>query len=73
MEFTPLPSRPISLTKGDITIHTCTNDHGYGHIQIYDGKRWYSDFVQKNNVNVYKTNPPPVYYYRIQKTGVNGY
>lgn len=64
MGFTNI-SKPGSLRKGDIAVHGCNGAHPHGHIQIYNGGKWYSDFAQ-NSVNVYSSNSPPVYYYRIQ-------
>jgi len=58
-------SKPKNLRKGDIAVHGCNDAHPHGHIQIYNVGKWYSDFAQ-NSVNVYKSNSPPVYYYRPQ-------
>lgn len=57
-------SKPGSFKKGDIAVHGCNKSHEWGHIQIYDGKKWYSDFAQ-NSLNVFGKNPPPIYYYRV--------
>jgi len=62
MGFTNI-SKPGSFKKGDIAVHGCNSAHEYGHIQIYDGSGWYSDFKQKST-NVYSSNSPPLYYYR---------
>jgi len=66
MGFVLQSSRPNPLKKGDIAVHGCNSSHVDGHIQIYDGNKWYSDFVQ-NTENIMSTNVPPIYYYRIPK------
>lgn len=33
---------------GDIVVHAPTDGHEYGHIAMYDGHAWISDFVQKD-------------------------
>ena len=63
--FTLQSAKPGTLKKGDVAVHGCNSSHIHGHIQIYDGKTWYSDFKQANEY-VYSSNPPPIYYYRIQ-------
>jgi len=63
--FTLLSGKPNPLKKGDVAVHGCNNSHPYGHIQIYDGSTWYSDFKQTSEY-VYSSNSPPIYYYRIQ-------
>jgi hypothetical protein len=37
--------------------------HPHGHIAMWNGSNWVSDFVQKSEY-VYKKNQPPIYYYR---------
>jgi len=64
MGFSLLSSKPKKLKKGDVPVHECNDYHIHGHIQIYDGNRWYSDFVQ-NSENIYASNVPPIHYYRI--------
>lgn len=34
--------------KGDIAVFEPTDNHKYGHIQMYDGEQWRSDFKQNN-------------------------
>ena len=62
--FRLLPSRPATLKKGDIAVYECNRTHEYGHIQIYDGYGWYSDFRQNNEI-IYSSDIPPIHYYRI--------
>jgi len=54
MGFTLMPS-PKKFKKGDIAVHGCNGANKNGHIQIYDGNKWYSDTVQ-NNLNIYGKN-----------------
>ncbi len=63
--FTLQSGKPNPLKKGDVAVHRCNAYHEHGHIQIYDGSTWYSDFKQANEY-VYSSNSPPIYYYRIQ-------
>jgi len=49
--------------KGDIAVEEKTSSHVHGHIQIYDGSNWVSDFVQKS-VNVHSKNAGKIHYYR---------
>ena len=42
---------------GDVMVINKNNRHPYGHIQIYDGRAWISDFVQ-NTWKVYTPMPP---------------
>jgi len=64
MGFTLLSSKPNSYKKGDIIVYSNNSYYPHGHIQIYDGKTWYSDYKQ-NSDNVYLNNSPPRNYYRI--------
>lgn len=34
--------------KGDIVVHEATEGHPYGHIAMYSGTQWISDFVQRD-------------------------
>ena len=55
--------RPGSFKKGDITVTDRNSAHPDGHIAMWSGNEWISDFVQHSEF-VYKSNQPPVYYYR---------
>jgi len=57
-------SRPATFQKGDIIVFECNTVQVFGHIEIYDGSRWYSDFAQKSE-DVYSSNIPPKHYYRV--------
>ena len=50
--------------KGDITVTENNSAHPHGHIAMYSGSKWISDFVQ-NSEFVYASNQPKVHYYRL--------
>ena len=52
-----------SYVKGDITVTDRNAYHGDGHIAMWSGSQWVSDFFQ-NSEYAYTKNQPPVYYYR---------
>jgi hypothetical protein len=52
-----------SYKKGDITVTERNGSYPYGHIAMWSGSNWISDFVQKSEF-VYGRNQPPVHYYR---------
>ena len=52
-----------SYIRGDITVTDCNAQHKDGHIAMFSGSQWISDFVQRSEF-VYANNQPPVYYYR---------
>ena len=56
--FERLNVDPISYKPqtGDISITDRFNNHQHGHIAIYDGKNWISDFKQKS-INIYSDLP----------------
>lgn len=56
-------SKPSSFAKGDITVTENNSAHPHGHIAMWSGYNWISDFVQ-NSEYVYASNQPPVHYYR---------
>ena len=56
-------SKPSSFKKGDITVTDRNNDHPHGHIAMWSGSQWISDFFQKSEY-VYSYNQPKVYYFR---------
>lgn len=51
---------------GDIAVFDKTDDHPAGHIQVYDGHQWVSDFVQ-HTFSPYRDqeSTPPVTVYRL--------
>jgi len=52
-----------SPQKGDIYVEDRTNTHPHGHIAIYDGNNWVSDFIQKTDT-VHRSDQGTNYYYR---------
>ena len=52
-----------SPKKGDIYVEDKTQTHQDGHIAIYDGSNWVSDFVQKSS-HVHSKDSGTNYYYR---------
>ena len=56
-------SKPSSFKKGDITVTEKNKYHEHGHIAMYSGSQWISDFRQKSEF-VYSSHQPPVHYYR---------
>lgn len=40
--------KPSAYRKGDIVVYPAVGKHIWGHIAIYDGKQWVSDFKQKH-------------------------
>jgi hypothetical protein len=49
--------------KGDVAVFNGSDAHPHGHIEVYDGKGWVSDFKQ-NNFSPYRSGTPPVTVYR---------
>lgn len=51
---------------GDIAVFDKTGDHPWGHVQVFDGHHWVSDFVQ-HGFSPYRdqASTPPVTVYRI--------
>jgi hypothetical protein len=49
--------------KADIAVFDGTDAHPHGHIQIFTGTQWVSDFKQ-NRFSPYKTDIPPSTIYR---------
>lgn len=64
-------AQPVDLGSyepqaGDIAVFDKTADHPFGHVQIFDGQHWVSDFVQ-NTFSPYRdqASTPPVTVYRM--------
>jgi len=64
-------SKPISFEKGDITVTEANEQHEHGHIAMYTGTQWISDFRQKSEF-IYSSNQPPIHYYRYGGKSSNG-
>ena len=52
-----------SPQKGDVYVEDQTKTHSDGHIAIYDGNNWVSDFVQKSD-HVHAKDSGTNHYYR---------
>ena len=52
-----------SPQKGDVYVEEATSTHPDGHIAIYDGNNWVSDFIQ-NSDHVHRTGGGTNHYYR---------
>ena len=48
-----VPEKDYEPKNGDMAVFDKTTNHKYGHIQVYDGKQWISDFKQ-NGFNPYR-------------------
>ena len=55
--------RPSTPLKGDMYVQMGTNTHSAGHIAMYDGSNWCSDFRQ-NSDQVYSSDAGERIYYR---------
>ena len=64
-------SKPDNFQKGDITVTEKNKYHIYGHIAMYSGTQWISDFKQKSEF-VYSKNQPAIHYYRYGGESSNG-
>ena len=60
--------------KGDIAVFEPTDNHKYGHIQMYDGEQWRSDFKQNNFSpgSGYTKDGVPYTVYRNKASGSGG-
>lgn len=64
-------SKPSSFKKGDITITEANQYHEFGHIAMWNGTKWISDFIQKSEFS-YLEHQPPVHYYRYNGPDTTG-
>lgn len=53
----------FSPQPGDVCVVGRFNNHKHGHICIYDGRNWISDYIQRNP-SPYSDGPGPLYFYR---------
>lgn len=60
-------NKPNSYEIGDITVTERNSNHIHGHIAMWCGNNWISDFIQ-NSEYVYKNNQPPIHYFRYQSS-----
>ena len=47
LDFTPLDKKGYRPKKGDLVVFNSAKGHPYGHIAMWNGKQWVSDFRQK--------------------------
>jgi hypothetical protein len=61
-----VPKESYSPRVGDVVIFSKTSEHPSGHIEMYDGQRWVSDFKQQS-LSPYRdvTSAPPYTIYRL--------
>lgn len=57
--FERVPLEGYKPKRGDICVIEASKEHFWGHISLYDGKIWISDFKQKN-MNPYRKSYPYV-------------
>ncbi len=60
----PVPEKDYKPQKGDIAVFDGNKQHPHGHVQVFDGKGWVSDFTQGEKFSPYdvKTTPPSKIY-----------
>lgn len=56
-KFTEIPSNGYCPKKGDVVVFENTDNHFWGHVAMYNGNQWISDFKQKS-MFVYKESVP---------------
>ncbi len=76
--FNIISKTGYSPIKGDVTVYDGNATHKWGHVQIYNGNEWVSDFFQGyigvktgyeyggNGFMVYSKDIPPITIYRIE-------
>lgn len=58
-----VPNKGYKPEKGDIVVFEGNKSHPYGHIEVYNGKGWVSDFKQHSMIP-YRSDVPPHTVYR---------
>lgn len=51
--FDSVPTKDYKAEKGDIIVIENSKEHVWGHIAMYNGGQWFSDFKQKS-MNLYR-------------------
>lgn len=54
--FTPVGSITSGFQAGDVVVINCSATHIHGHMALYDGTQWISDFYQ-NGLSIYHHMP----------------
>lgn len=65
-EISPTPS---NYEKGDVVVIQPATGHSHGHMAMYNGTQWVSDFKQQNGLypgETYRTEKPDYKVYRYQ-------
>lgn len=57
-----VPGKNYTPEKGDIVVFGGNKAHPYGHIEVYTGKGWVSDFKQHSMIPYYSDVPPHTIY-----------
>ena len=61
-----IPQRSYEPKAGDIAVFDRTDEHPAGHIQVFDGRHWVSDYVQHSfSPYRHQDSTPPVTVYRL--------
>ncbi len=65
--FNEFPFRKAPYVVGDVAIFQGFTGHPHGHMQIFDGKNWISDFIQNDFYpgTAYRTNKPAFSIYKM--------
>ncbi|MGH9406013.1 MAG: hypothetical protein ACRD3D_09290 [Terriglobia bacterium] len=58
-----MPNKDYKPEKGDIVVFGGNKSHPYGHIEVYSGKGWVSDFKQHSMIP-YRSDVPSHTIYR---------
>jgi hypothetical protein len=67
--FWVLPEWPLHLAAGDVVVIQPVTGHPHGHMAMYNGSSWVSDFKQAHGYYpgpVYRAAKPPAVFYRHQ-------
>lgn len=64
--FTEVEAKGYEPQAGDIVVFSAVNGHKHGHICMYDGNQWVSDFKQKSmySASAYRTEGSHSYWRR---------
>jgi hypothetical protein len=63
-----VPEKDYKPQKGDIAVFEGNKDHQHGHVQVFDGKQWVSDFKQRDYSPYHdKKSTPPSKIYRFKQ------
>jgi len=63
--------KPSVFEKGDISVTENCTGHRHGHIAMWSGNQWISDFKQKNKEGIVYSPSPPIHYFRYEVQASN--